>query len=300
MKKLLAILVLGLLWCNVVQALPKCEGEWNKKWTNCFGKQITWSSNPLKKNAIYVGEFKNGEHNGQGIITFFNGEQYNGEFKNGNYHGQGTYIWANGKIYSGEYNNDVWSGFATFMTTPEIYYSGYFKNNFMDGKGAVHINQKGSFVGELKEGKRIKEGPVPNNILTYCPGEDYKKWIDCYVEVELETVSYYGRFDNQHFNGLGASITKNDKYFGELKNGQREGFGTVTWTGVNKKSSGTYTGEFKNNLFNGWGVIQYGDGFIYTGTFVDDKQHGDGICFSNKFKGVAMDCKMDNNIWINE
>ena len=37
MKKVIAIIILGLVWCNVVQALPECKGTDSSKWTNCFG-----------------------------------------------------------------------------------------------------------------------------------------------------------------------------------------------------------------------------------------------------------------------
>ena len=42
MKKLLGIIVLGLLWCNTASALPKCTGTYGSllswAWTNCYGK----------------------------------------------------------------------------------------------------------------------------------------------------------------------------------------------------------------------------------------------------------------------
>ena len=37
MKKLLRILVLGLLYSNISYALPDCKGEEISKWKNCIG-----------------------------------------------------------------------------------------------------------------------------------------------------------------------------------------------------------------------------------------------------------------------
>ena len=51
MKKLLGILVLGLLVCNTVQALPECKGTDYSKWTNCFGTK----SIKADKKEPYVG-----------------------------------------------------------------------------------------------------------------------------------------------------------------------------------------------------------------------------------------------------
>ena len=48
MKKLLGIVVLGLLFYNTAQAessLPSCKGTDSFKWTNCFGTE--------KKNIAY-------------------------------------------------------------------------------------------------------------------------------------------------------------------------------------------------------------------------------------------------------
>ena len=69
MKKLLGIVVLGLLWCNV--GFAECiEGDCD---------------------------------NGYGTYTFASGNKYVGEFKDGKEHGQGTYTFASGKVMK-----DIW------------------------------------------------------------------------------------------------------------------------------------------------------------------------------------------------
>ena len=40
-------------------------------------------SNKLYSDEWYKGEWKNGERNGQGTLTWFNGEKYIGEWKDG-------------------------------------------------------------------------------------------------------------------------------------------------------------------------------------------------------------------------
>ena len=85
MKKLLGIVVLGLLWCNTSFALPKCEGEDISKWTMCEGTKI------FDDGLKYVGEFKDGLRHGLGIATNEHGS-YSGEYKNGVQNGQGTMI----------------------------------------------------------------------------------------------------------------------------------------------------------------------------------------------------------------
>ena len=85
MKKLLGILVLGLLWCNV--GFAECiEGDCN----NGYGT-YTWTS-----GNKYVGEWKDGKQHGQGTVTWASGEKYVGEYKDGKQHGQGTETSENG------------------------------------------------------------------------------------------------------------------------------------------------------------------------------------------------------------
>ena len=54
----------------------------------------------------YIGNYVNGEFNGQGKYTFANGDKYIGNFKDGMFHGQGTMYWVNGKSHTGEFYRD--------------------------------------------------------------------------------------------------------------------------------------------------------------------------------------------------
>ena len=72
MKKLLGILVLGLLWCNA--GFAEC----------------------IKGNCT----------NGQGTYTYTNGSKYVGELKDGKRNGQGTYSFAKGTVDKGIWKNN--------------------------------------------------------------------------------------------------------------------------------------------------------------------------------------------------
>ena len=74
MKKLLMILVLGLLWCNL--GFAKCiEG-------NCVDGQGTYT---YANGSTYVGEFKNSRRNGQGTYTGADGIIKKGIWKSGGF-----------------------------------------------------------------------------------------------------------------------------------------------------------------------------------------------------------------------
>ena len=90
MKKLLGILVLGLLWCNT--GFAECiKGDCN----NGYGTYTYANGNK------YVGEYKNGKIHGQGTYTWANGNKYVGEFKDAKRNGLGTYTFANGTVDKG-------------------------------------------------------------------------------------------------------------------------------------------------------------------------------------------------------
>ena len=72
MKKAIAIVVLGLLWCNV--GFAECiEGDCN----NGYGT-FTWSD-----GSKYVGEHKDGKQHGHGTLTYADGRVEEGIWKNG-------------------------------------------------------------------------------------------------------------------------------------------------------------------------------------------------------------------------
>ena len=66
--------------------------------------RYTWAND----GGVYVGEFKDGYKNGQGTMTYSNGDKYVGEFLNDVRHGHGTYTKSDGTEYTGEWaNNDL-------------------------------------------------------------------------------------------------------------------------------------------------------------------------------------------------
>ena len=117
MKKLLGILVLGLLWCNASLALPKCEGNvFNNEWTDCEGMflDIKTDNEGNTVGKTYIGEFKDGKMNGKGSVTGSDGFKYVGEFKNDKMNGKGTMTWKSGGNYVGEWKDGLMEGLGTY------------------------------------------------------------------------------------------------------------------------------------------------------------------------------------------
>ncbi len=109
-----------------VSSLPPCEGE-ESKWQNCEGSLTSGRGTIFtgvfkdgifegksEKDIKYVGEYKDGTQNGQGTMTFYNGDKYVGEWKDGNKHGQGTYTWNDGENYAGVWKDGLKNGYGVF------------------------------------------------------------------------------------------------------------------------------------------------------------------------------------------
>ncbi|MBP2624202.1 MORN repeat-containing protein [Streptococcus oricebi] len=82
----------------------------------------------LENGAIhYDGSLVRDKMNGQGHLTFKNGDSYSGQFQNGLFHGQGTFNSAAGWKYEGEFVNGQAQGQGKLTTENKVVYEGTFK-----------------------------------------------------------------------------------------------------------------------------------------------------------------------------
>ena len=76
---------------------------------------------------VYDGSLVRGKMNGQGTVTFANGDSYTGEFSNGAFNGKGTYQAKAGWVYEGDFVNGQAEGKGKLTTEQEVVYEGDFK-----------------------------------------------------------------------------------------------------------------------------------------------------------------------------
>ena len=167
MKKLLSILVLGLLLCGNAYSestLPKCEGDDDTKWVNCFGTvkiEFSTSDKKIKRIANFTGEYGStpGKRGGKGVSRVYeNGifiSSYEGEWKDGKPHGQGTESQSS-YVYEGGWKDGIKNGHGTFSYTEGDSYVGELKNSLFHGQGTFTFTDGSKYVGEFKEGKFVK------------------------------------------------------------------------------------------------------------------------------------------------
>jgi hypothetical protein len=177
--------------------LPPCKGNNWQKYHNCTGSVSL-------EGAKYVGEFQNGAPEGQGTLTYANGDIWIGEMKGGDAHGYGTYTHRNGdkyigemkrsegswgpsvpadgeatmtfagersgERYVGEFKNGKYHGFGVYTFPNGDKYTGEWKNGFQHGQGywsyANQPTQQGYYEsGQLKQSKQIQNEGIGMRIL---------------------------------------------------------------------------------------------------------------------------------------
>ena len=74
--------------------------------------EIVWKGFGDKEtHPKYVGDVKNGEPNGLGVIIYTDGSKYVGRWRNGKRNGQGTFTFSDGRKYIGDYKDGFeWNG----------------------------------------------------------------------------------------------------------------------------------------------------------------------------------------------
>tara|TARA_B100001093_G_C26680845_1_gene950348 strand:+ start:99 stop:1067 length:969 start_codon:yes stop_codon:yes gene_type:complete len=302
MKKLSLYIFLSFIFFNLVNSseLPPCKALMDfTKYKNCYGGYTD------DKGLFYMGEFgdKVGERDGLGVSEV-NTQKYLGEFKNNIPFGKGVISTIDGTFGQLHYGNmqGLPNGYGILKMVRKNHYDRYFgefKNGNFHGEGAyIYSNglvQKGIFEdGKLIENKSLKECDRNKPFQTYnnCQlvggvlhSVDGSSYGD--NPKNFKGFIFSGEFQNGKPNGYGLIIAQmpNDKkieYMGQVKNGFRDGKGSLTWVEFGDE----HIGNFKNELPHGEGVlIMYTDeeekkrNFIRFGLWNNGKEHGKGFVF---------------------
>ena len=222
------------------------EGEFCNGIENGKGK-LTFSYNDYDTSeeidGEYIGDFKDGKYFGRGVFKLSDGTLYEGEFRNGIYHGNGSLKLPNGEVYIGKFYLGQYSGFGK-ISFP---YSSYFSKV------------------SISENAPPKEN-LSNNSYTI-GNKSYEFWgsinkygpEDGYGILKTEDIKYEGYFKNSKYHGFGKLNTKTDSYVGHFEEGKFHGYGELE-SYDHRYDLGyhvLYSGEFKNGLFDGIGILKY-------------------------------------------
>ena len=212
------------------KSLPSCQGGEPTRWNNC-STSITYDNGDK-----YVGEFKDGNRNGQGTYIFqdgkkFNGDKYVGEFKDGKFHGRGTYYYlsenqSKGNKYVGEFRDGEYNGQGTLTLAYGDKYVGNFKDQKYEGLGTLYsLNGEVILQGIWSGGKFLIASQVNLPQCKFQPAD----LGDCFANINYSSGNrYVGLYRNGKTNGAGAYFSSSgSKYIGEWKDGKSSGLGTL-------------------------------------------------------------------------
>eukprot|EP01100_Stratorugosa_tubuloviscum_P000667 TRINITY_DN1148_c0_g1_i1.p1 TRINITY_DN1148_c0_g1~~TRINITY_DN1148_c0_g1_i1.p1 ORF type:complete len:886 (-),score=402.98 TRINITY_DN1148_c0_g1_i1:64-2721(-) len=280
-------------------ALPHGEGYWN------FYDERKSDKTEL---ATYSGFWVKGKFDGQGKITYKNGDYYDGSWKMDQYdgygtlcsrgsiyegnwikgkrHGKGTLKWPNGDAYSGDFVNGNIEGEGTFVSgDKKVEYIGQWRENMFHGKGTLAWFM-GAYDGEWVTD--IKNG---SGTLVYANGDIYSgEWKNDaregygVFENANKKLKYEGNWAKNVYDGKGKlTIEGLYTYDGDWVEEQRNGKGVMTWNDGTK-----YEGEWMKGLRAGQGTQYYIDGSKYEGQFFNDMKGGQGkMSYSNNASYVG-------------
>lgn len=212
-------------------------GGWIKdSVTDC----AAWSINKPRQDegVSWSGSCVDGKASGRGVLIWWDQKglvaRYTGEMSAGKLSGEGRLFLRA--------NDD--NGYHEYL--------GRFEASKPVGTGFVRTAKGARFIGELIDGIRHGKG------------------------VLLTTEGWLIKGEIKNGQGVGTLIVdytteQGERYFGQVKNGKRNGFGILT--AIDKDF---YAGDFANGKPNGPGIYKGKQGDRYTGDFADGKPNGFG------------------------
>mgnify|MGYP003673311429 CR=1 FL=1 len=254
MRKILTIIFLSFLWSNI--SIAKCidgdcvngKGTFKDEYENTYiggfkdgKKHGVGIFSYYADDATYVGKWKNDKFHGQGILDYGTFKR-EGEWKNGELNGKGIYT-SGKKKYVGEFKDNRKSGQGTYTFSDGLKYTGEWKNDNENGQGTITFPNGNTYFAEFKDGIAIFTG---KDAFTYKDGKIlYKK-----DEERVEKP-----------NGEGTLTEDSGTYVGQLKDNEKHGQGTMTYTNGIK-----YVGVWDEGWATSQGTFTFVDGTTFVGS----------------------------------
>ena len=212
-------------------------------------------------SGTYVGHFENGKKQGEGKMTYVNGDVYDGNWVNGKKQGEGKMTYVNRDVYDGDWVNDKQQGEGLYSYSDgeggfNESYKGEWKNGEMTGHGTYKFKSGNSYEGEWVNGEK-QDG---KGTMTYPDGSMYE-----------------GEWLNDAKNGKGKMTYEDGNvYEGDWVNGKPHGQGRYEFSDGNGEFDESYKGEWKNGKMHGHGIYRSQSGNVYEGTWANDNKNGQG------------------------
>jgi len=210
----------------------------------------------------YVGEWQAGIRKGRGKFHFSSGTTYFGQFDNNKFHGQGEMTYARGDVFSGEFVDGVPQGEGVFTFVDGSEYVGHLRRGKFDGYGVMVYEDRSVYDGHWEAGKWHGTGVYTNEHGESWTGQ-WKQGIAVRDELTESGV------DTEELASTAAHLA--DKPQHELYARDTD---SITFD-----DGSLYTGEVKNGIPYGRGMVNYSSGNRYEGYWRDNAPHGEGTMY---------------------
>lgn len=195
-------------------------GKYYLKEEKVFAEGI-WEKGELKHARIfypngefYEGEMSNSSYNGKGKFISVDKDEYIGEFVDGEKDGEGTITFGDdGTVYSGKFIKNNFNGYGKMKWSNGLEYNGNFNDNYLEGNGVLFNNHGEKYEGNFE--KNIFHG---KGKYTYLNGDEYEGGFEYGIRKgkgiyrKKNGFIFEGLWDNNIPNGYGK-ITFNDNVF---------------------------------------------------------------------------------------
>ena len=292
---------------NYKKVLPECKSTLKDDLHNCQ-IEFEFPSTGMK----YIGEFRNGERNGQGVLYLQGGRVYSGNWVNGSLT-EGLWEDSTGEKYFGEFKGVFLSGNGTFTRKNGEYYIGAFKDNKPNGFGVYHYKKDYKYIGEFKNGLREGTGIFFTGVSESYQGEFKNNLPHGYgIYNYPDGTIYIGYRENGIPNGEGKLMLPDGKSFtGRFENGKTNGMVKISEIDGNEYFIKHLNGEpvtpencIESIPSNEWnyckGFLQVNGNNKYVGLINNGKPDGKGMEFDKEGKVVVRAGIWKNGLYIRD
>jgi hypothetical protein len=180
-----------------------------------------------------------------------------------------------GSLYQGEVSpcGEV-RGYGLAYNSDGSVYEGAWKRDKYNGYGRLVLGKEYMYEGDFVEG--MFHGTGTCKMLGFLRRGE---WVGGLAhgsgyEVHTDLYTYQGNYDNGAKSGKGTLEFKDGgAYVGEFKQNVFDGFGVRTW------ADKTYYGSWVEGRMQGTGTLSLKSGDKYKGEFLNDMKHGKGVYY---------------------
>ena len=224
---------------------------------------------------------------GYGTIEFKNNLTYEGNLRYGILDNDDpdnpcTLNFPDGTKYTGTMKNGEITGEGTYTFANGSTYKGEVLNGLRHGKGVFTSLDGIYYEGEWKNGLKHGKGKIKQEGM-----ELEGEWEEgdlkgkCRIKWKSGNV-FEGELNDNKMCGNGYMIwfNKLEKYTGQWDNNLQNGFGVHIWYDIKQEMKyfrDRYIGQWKDGKRNGYGKFFYSNGSIYEGYWKNNKKEGYGI-----------------------